>query len=589
MFPDGATEQHYWWVQTLMKYTGFTMGMQTVGSIAAQVRNYWGGLMPMMAGGNLNIGDLASGKVWENAKFAHKAAFASAFRYYGGDRKYWNDTVKQLYSEGLMGESLAVGLINDLTQLGKLSAVNDDVFNSKLEKIFKNRGERVWDATKGVWRKANQIYGMTDDIFKVFTFLMEQDKYRRAYPNMSEADLRKGAIARARDIHWTYSKAPQIVQDLKKFPFIAPFVTFTTETIRTTLNIVRLAREEITKGQREGNKELEKIGWQRVRGMTIVMLAPAGLGMLAMSAAGLGGEELEDLRRFLPDWQKNSQLIITGRKGGEIKFVDVSYLDPYEVWKKPVTALLRGLANADSADEILTEAVVGAAVEALSPFASEQLLAGALFDVLRNNDASGRQVYNPQDSTASIVTNIGKQLATPFVPGTARTLDRINKAATSTVSDSGRGYDLVNEILAVPLGSRLSAINVEQALGFRASRFMRDRRDARQLFSREFIAKGTRSENDVTGGYIRSNTALRDNVQSLRRDYLAAINLGLPKSTSTKIIGASGLDRDTSKMVRSGIYRRFEPSEEQVKLAPPERRTWLRRILAETPAREALP
>ena len=173
--------------------------------------------------------------------------------------------------------------------------------------------------------------------------------------------------------------------------------------------------------------------------------------------------------------------------------------------------------------------------------------------------------------------------------GTARTLDRINKAATSTVSDSGRGYDLVNELLAVPLGSRLSAINVEQALGFKASRFMRDRRDARQLFSREFIAKGTRSENDVTGGYIRSNTALRDSVQSLRNDYLAAINLGLPKSTSTKVIGASGLDRDTSKMVRSGIYRRFEPSEEQVKLAPPERRTWLRRILAETPAREALP
>jgi hypothetical protein len=375
-----------------MKYTGLTMGMQTVGSIAAQVRNYYGSFMPMLAGGNLNIGDLASGKVWENAKFAHKAAFASAFRYYGGDRKLWTDTVKQLYSEGLMGESLAVGLINDLTQLGKLSTVNDDVFNSKLEKVFKKPGERVWDATKGVWPKANQVYGRADDIYKVFTVLMEMDKYRRAYPNMSEADLRKGAIARARDIHWTYSKAPQIVQDLKKFPFIAPFVTFTTETIRTTLNIARLAREEITKGQREGNKELEKIGWQRVRGMTIAMLARAGLGMLAMSAAGMGGEELEDLRRFLPDWQKNSQLIITGRKGGEIKFVDVSYLDPYEVWKKPITAFIRGLANADRADEILSEAVVGAAVEALSPFASEQLLAGALFDVLRKSDASGRHV-----------------------------------------------------------------------------------------------------------------------------------------------------------------------------------------------------
>jgi hypothetical protein len=209
--------------------------------------------------------------------------------------------------------------------------------------------------------------------------------------------------------------------------------------------------------------------------------------------------------------------------------------------------------------------------------------------VIRNNTASGRQVYNPQDSGAAIAENIAKQLASPFLPGTGRTIDRIVKAASGSTSESGRDYELSNEVLNLFTGQRISAVNVEQALGFKASQFLRNRRDARGIFSREFTARGTRTTDDVIGGYQRANQSLRDLTAEMRRDYLAAINLGLPVAKSNTLLRSAGLDRDAARAVRTGIYRRLTPSEDQRKLAPKDRISALNRVMAETPDREALP
>lgn len=601
-FPPNSLEAGQWWLHPFMKLTGFSMGLKTVGSIASQIRNYWGSYAVPIAGGNMTFADFFRPEWRKNLKEAHQISIASVFRNYGNDRKKMIDDIKELYELGVMGESLTVGLLNDLTRLGKDAAINDEQFFNTFEKILKKPGRRVWDATKGVWKKAEQVYGMTDDIFKVFTYLSELDKYRKVYPNKSDAELKQTAATIARDIHWTYSKAPAIVSELKKFPFIAPFVTFTTETIRITLNIGKLAKKEIDQGRalidqgtRENNaelvrqgRELQSIGWKRVRGMGAIAVGPWAIGFMAMSAAGLSGDDLEDLRQFLPDWQKNSQIFILGRNGSEVNYVDVSYLDPFEVWKKPTTAFFRGLGRADNFEEFFTEAVVGAAIEAASPFTSEQILAGAIMDVMRNRDANGRQVYNPQDSADAISFAVGKQLAAAFTPGTVDTGMRVGKALTDQISETGRDYNLANELFGVPLGSRVSAVDASQALGFKASQFLRARRDARSIFNREFLSRGSRSESDVISAYQRSNTGLRDVTEQLRKEYLAAINLGVSPAKARSILRAAGLDRDSARMVSTGIYRRLTPSEEQDRMAAPERKRAARQAIAETPQREVL-
>lgn len=583
-FPPNSLEAAQWWLQPLMKYTGLSMGMKTVGSIAGQVRNYWSSYMVPLAGGNLSIGDILNGTVKKNLQYAHQVGFANLFKNYGNNRKALIDDIRFFYQEGVMGESMTVGLINDLTKLGRDAAISEDKFLTGFEKILKNPGKKTWNAAKQVWEKAEQVYGMTDDIFKIFTYLMELDKYKRAYPNASIDELRRGAAQRARDIHWTYSKSPAIVNELKKFPFIAPFVTFTTETIRITLNIGRLAMQEI----KSDNPELQKIGWQRVRGMTTMAVGPWALGTLAMTASGFSGDEEEDLRKFLPDWQKNNQIIILGRNGNEINYADISFFDPFEVWKKPTLALFRGLAQAENAEEIFTGAVVGAALEAARPFTSEQILSGAVMDVMRNRDANGRQVYNPQDSATSIAYAVGKQLAGAFTPGTYDTGVRIAKAFRNQVSETGRDYNFWNEFGGIWVGTRIRGVDTEQALAFKASEFLKARREARSIFNRDYLSRGSRSEADVISAYQRGNTATRDVTEQLRKEYLGAINLGLSPAKARSILRAAGLDRDSARMVSTGIYRRLTPSEEQDRMAAPERKRAARQAIAETPQREVL-
>ena len=232
--------------------------------------------------------------------------------------------------------------------------------------------------------------------------------------------------------------------------------------------------------------------------------------------------------------------------------------------------------------------------QALSPFTSEQIFAGAVMDVMRNQDAAGRQVYNPQDTGANIGTAVARKIfIDPFTPGTFNSLERIGKAAFGIQSESGRAYGLFNELSSVMLGQRVSEMDAQQALQFKGSRFMREIRDASALFNREFISQGTRSVSDVVSGYDRSNAARRALIDSIRKDYIGAIRLGVPVQRAKAILRDAGLGKDTLKMVTTGIYRPFEASEQSVNLVrsrgKTDRITAYNQARRNAPSREVLP
>jgi hypothetical protein len=560
MFPVGGAEEHYWWLRSAMKLTGISMATKTVGSVASQIRNYLGNYLNLVATGNLGLGDIAPGSdFWQRFKNSNDTVLANTFgKYRNMSRAEWRTKIDDYISRGIVGESITTGLLEDLLTASRRAGSPD-------------WGDYVWNKVGEPFKKvtdfAVRTYSSGDDWFKVMIYEAEQDKYRQAYPDWDDNKVKEKAAEIARDIHWTYSLAPSIVQDLKKFPFIAPFVTFTSEVIRTTYNLQKLARQEIMEGRATGNKELEAIGWKRVRGMTTAAFLPLAVGSASMAMAGISGEDEEDLRRFLPDWQKNSQLLLFRKENGEVDFVDVSFLDPYEYFKKPLYAFMRSLRNADSADDILLKGTMDMVRQALDPFTSEQIFSGAIMDVMRNRDAAGRQVYNPQDTGANIGLSVARKIFyDPFIPGTVNSVERIGKAAFGIESETGRAYNLFNEIGSVVAGQRVSSVDAQQALQFKSSRFMREIRDASSLFNREFTTQGTRSAGDVVDGYERSNAARRSLIDSIRRDYLAAIRLGVPVQRAKAILRDGGLGGDTIKMVTTGIYKPYNASEQSLDL-----------------------
>jgi hypothetical protein len=560
MYPQNGVEENYAWVGFFSKLTGVSMASKTVLSAAAHVRNFAGNFLNLAASGNLGINDLpfvSGGRYKKALNLTIRSTFSNM------SAQQFKDTIKELTELGVLNESLTSGLLKDLIGTKRVAGNALAFSDSITDRLLKKPAAAIWDV-------AQKSYGSGDEFFKVVIYLSEMEKYRKAMPEWSEQQLKENAAKIARDVHWTYSLSPVAVGKIKQFPFVAPFITFTTEVIRTTRNTMALAYNEIKEGNRTGNKELSAIGWKRVRGMTIAALAPSAAASAIGAMAGISGEDDDDLRRFLPDWQKNSQLLVFKNSDGKVSFIDVSYLDPYEYWKRPVTAFLRALAAPDdsSAMERITEGAVQAGAQLINPFASEQILSGAILDLARNQKQNGQEVWNPEDTGMRVAAKVGDHLWNAFEPGTLTSSGRVLDAALGNVSDSGRSYGLFNELASVGLGQRISELDVTQALGFKTSQANRALRDASSLFTREFSSKGTRSEDQIMDAYARANDATFEITKGFREDVDAAMRLsGMSAKQMKEILAAGGMGKEKIKMVQTGRFTRYTPSEQQIKLA----------------------
>ncbi len=154
------------------------------------------------------------------------------------------------------------------------------------------------------------------------------------------------------------------------------------------------------------------------------------------------------------------------------------------------------------------------------------IVSGAVTEILRNQDSAGRQIYNPQDTGFNIASKTTERLWKAFSPGAFDVAGRVLKAGAGDVSDSGRVYNLFNELDGAVLGQRITEFNAEQALGFKASQFGRDIRDTSAIFTREFNSKGTRAPEEIADAYERVSDAQYRLNADFRDDVLAAIGLG---------------------------------------------------------------
>jgi len=178
-----------------------------------------------------------------------------------------------------------------------------------------------------------------------------------------------------------------------------------------------------------------------------------------------------------------------------------------------------------------------------------------------NRNASGRQIYNPQDNPASIAADMGWHLGKMFVPGTLDSVERLRKAAFGVVSESGRAYDVPNEALSF-FGMRFSETDVRQSLGFKAKQFMRDYRDAASLFTSPFLSRGTQSESDIMGGYQKANESIRGLSENFREIYIGAMRLGVPQREVISILKANGISDDAIQMLRTGVIPPYQASKQ---------------------------
>ena len=88
-------------------------------------------------------------------------------------------------------------------------------------------------------------------------------------------------------------------------------------------------------------------------------------------------DETAAMRRYVPDWSKNSVLVPFKKEDGTLQYVDFSHLNAYDTLTRPIQTILNRIEDGEGdQDGIIDDFVLGlieSTKEIFSPFVNESI------------------------------------------------------------------------------------------------------------------------------------------------------------------------------------------------------------------------
>jgi hypothetical protein len=281
---------------------------------------------------------------------------------------------------------------------------------------------------------------------------------------MAETEAEVEAARRIRQTYPTYSLVGNFVNQLRRFPLAGTFVSFPAEIIRTQYNQIKIAADDMkTPGRR-------RLGARRLAGMSMAASIPYAVAALSKEIFNVSDDEEEAIRIMAPYWTENSNLMFMGRdEKGRLEYMDLSFLDPYNYFKRPINAAMR--------DQPWEESFISGAKDMLRPFFGSDILATSLFEVAKNRKATGGRIYRETDSLTRQARDMALHVGKAVEPGIVGNGRRIYKAAVAPETAYGKVYTLEDEAAAF-FGFRTTTFDPKIALSFRTTEIRERRNEA---------------------------------------------------------------------------------------------------------------
>jgi len=469
-------------------------------------------------------------------------------------------------------ELLELGVVNSQVQIGDLKNLLRDIRfgeNLNIEKPLQGMMSKLFGATKRGLKKgqkfAEDLYTAEDDLFKITNYAVELSRLKNAYTKagreFTEKQLKEEAADIVRNTVPNYAYVSDFVRALRRLP-LGNFMSFPSEILRTTTNIAQRAIREIK------DPALRNIGIKRLIGMTTVTAAaPIGLTEGFKAIYDVTDEQLEAMRRYLPEWSKNSTILpIRDEDTGELKYIDFSHGNAYDTVSRPFQTLLNNVQQGITDEEVLMKGFIKGISEAAgqlaSPFIDESIFTEAMVDlspILGRNGRTreGKQLYDDDTPTGDKISIISGHLASAMLPFSYPQFQRIYQAATDKPSDRGEFFELPDELLGFA-GYRAVKLDPIKSLGFKLNEYRARQRKARTLFTGgEFgvLKGGPVDPNEIIKRYIAANKAKFETEQDMLKDVTAAEELEADMSEVRKEFTDRGLRRDYNDI----LNEKFDP------------------------------
>ena len=522
-------------------------------------------------------------------------------------------------------ELVEYGVVNSQVQIGDLAATFKDLKGGLAVHNVDSFLSPFMRKMKNLKEFAQGKYVAEDDTFKITNYMVERYRYNNAYKKagikpprdllntIPEAELGrrfqvaktgtnafKGTYEEFLDEQALRLQAADIVKNtVPNYSYVGPavktarllpignFMSFPSEMIRTTTNIAQLGLKEMRHSRAtigsnvtplvfdkalgrlvKNDNPLYGIGVKRLAGMaTFTTGVPIALTEGAKALYDVTDEELAALRRFVPEWSKNSTILPSRDEDGNLRYTDFSHSNAYDVVARPFRTLFNEVMEGEKNDRLLLQSFVSGAgqagAEIMNPFISESIWTEAVADIIirggRTED--GRQLYTDQtsagDQAAITFLHLGAALAPAY-----KQFVRLGQASFGVPDKRGDVLDIGPELGGL-MGFRAIKVDPERSMGFKIGDYQRGIRNSRREFTGGFfglLKGGSIDPDDVVDQYIKSNRA-RFNVQkNMYRDIEAAEILG----ASTGNLGQIFKDRQVGlkkfNSLRQGIFDPYFPS-----------------------------
>jgi len=475
---------------------------------------------------------------------------------------------------------LELGVVNSSARLGDLTEILADVnFGARASQIRALRG-----ATRagGKFKQfATDLYTAEDDFWKMYTFAAERQRIaqslkRAGIDGSAFAKSEKNNLGRtfdsfddyldeaAADIVRNnvpnYDYVSNFIKDLRRAP-IGNFVSFPAEILRTSVNIVKKGLDDFNYVAPNGTKPFRNVGMTRLAGFGLTTaVIPYGMVEAFKAAQGVTGIEMDALRRFVPDWSKNSNLIPIRDEDGKLKYVDFSHANAYDTVSRPFKTVLNALADGrtdnDSVMEDFLQGMVESTSELGAPFISESIWTQGISDIFvrggRTKD--GRRLYTDQTPFGEKFSLAIKHLAETQYPGSLAQGERIFRSIVKNPDEYGRTYELKDEVLGFA-GLRAVEVDPVQSMKFKIADFRTGINNARREFTSPLLRGGPITPEQIVDRYKIANEALYQVQKEMSKDYYGAMLLG----ASTKNLNREFKDRVSDVQLRALVKGRFKP------------------------------
>jgi len=526
--PLSKAMRNYMVVNSALKYGKTILSFQT------HARNYMSNYMFHVGNGRLPFA-LKEGPMQEAIKMFSKQNSAEFKEFY-----------EEALRRGVVGESTWAGEVHD----------NIKESSKYMDEYFQRSQDNLWRKIKNKTLKGiEKAYRVEDEAHKLYAWKNEIDRYRKVYekkhPDRTKEDIETMAMDRAADIVRntmpTYSLArSKAMMLLRRSPVVGTFVSFPAEVIRNTVNTTNIAIQEMR------DSDTRHIGARRMAGLLIAHGITTAVTKASFALLGLSKEDEEDIRKSLPPWSQNSDILMLQDKGkGVYRYIDVGYTEPYNFTKQILYAAMRG--------DSIEESTINALKEFSEPFIGQEILFGRLNDITNNRVGDTDQsVYNEALPLGDKMSEALKYLWQGVQPGGLTSFQRIFKSLKQYEGRYGKNYDTANEIVSLISGIRASDLNMRTSFYFNMKEIGDKFSNARQIYwdvkNRRGISVKKKEE-----AYRKANQAAKEIIMKANELYRGALRQQVPYNKVEDIldrtrVGSFGAGDDFKRMVRTGYY-----------------------------------